>query len=57
MTTQTHPIDAPASLSRIAAFILIVGLGALAVTAHVHPRSGGPSSDATASESVAEFGD
>ena len=57
MSTHNHPIDAPASPSRIAAFILIVGLGVLAVTAHLHPRSGGLSTDATASESVAEFGD
>jgi hypothetical protein len=57
MPTQTHPIDAPAILSRIAAFILIVGL-VLAVAAHVHPRSGSmPSPDATATEAVAEWGD
>jgi len=53
MPTQTHPIDAPASPSLIAAFILILGLGVAALV--IHPPSGsmqGPSTDA-----VAEFGD
>jgi len=60
MPTQTHLIDAPPSFSRVAAFVLIVGLGVLALAAHVHPRSGsvlGPSTDAIATEAVAEFGD
>ena len=60
MTTETHPIDARPSLSLIAASILIVVAGALALGAHVHPRGGsmqGSSTGATATEVVAEFGD
>jgi hypothetical protein len=55
MPTQPHPLDAPASRSRIAAFILIVGLGVLAVVAQAHPRNGSDLGPWT--ESVAEFGD
>jgi hypothetical protein len=60
MPTQTHPIDARPSLSLIAAFTLIIFLGVLALAAQVHPRSGmmqGPSTDATATDAVAEWGD
>ena len=56
MPTKAQLIDAPASRSLIAAFILIVGLGVLALVADPHPGSGslqGPS----ATEAVAEFGD
>ena len=59
MPTQTHLIDAPASRPLIAASILIVALGLLALGPQVHPRSGsmqGPSTD-TATEAVAEWGD
>jgi hypothetical protein len=59
MPTENHLIEAPASRPLIAAFILIVGLGVLALAAYVHPRSGsmqGPSTGA-ATEAVAEFGD
>ena len=52
MPAETHPIDARPSLSLIAASILIVSLGVLALTAHLHPRSG-----LAEAEAVAEFGD
>jgi len=60
MPTETHPIDARPSLSLIAASIVIVSLGVLALAAHAQPRSGSMqvwSTDATATEAVAEFGD
>jgi hypothetical protein len=55
MPTETHPIDARPSLSLIAAFMLIVGFGVLALATQVQR----PSTDATATatEAVAEFGD
>jgi len=60
MPTETHPIDARPGLSLIAGSILIVALGVLALSAHVHPRSEsmqGPSTDAIGTEDVAQFGD
>ena len=53
MPTETHPIDARPSLSLIAASILIVVVGVFALATHVQ----GPSTDAVATEAVAEFGD
>jgi hypothetical protein len=35
---NTHPIDAPASRSLIAAFLLIVAFGVLALVVRVEPR-------------------
>jgi hypothetical protein len=58
MPNDTQPIDATASLSRIAAFVLIVIVGLLAMVVGVHPRTGavqGSSIDAT--DTVAEWGD
>jgi hypothetical protein len=55
MTTQTHKIDASATRSRIAAFVLIVGLGVLALTAQSQSRSGSMQTPST--DAVAEFGD
>ena len=58
MTTQTHPIDAPASLSRIPAVVLILIVGLLAMAVGVHSRTGsaqGASTDAT--DTVATWGD
>ena len=59
MTTQTHKIDVPPSRSLIAAFILIVGLGVLALVARVNPPAGWAQFPAGggATEVVAEFGD
>jgi len=53
MPTQTHPIDARPSLWLIAAFMLIVGLGVLRLATQVQE----PSTDAIATEAVAQFGD
>jgi hypothetical protein len=50
MPTQTHPIDVPATRALIAAFILIVGFGVLALTGTVPMQV--PSTD-----DVAQFGD
>ena len=52
----THPFDAPASRSLIAAFLLIVALGLLALVVHVEPRNGS-STDAVTAEAIAQFGD
>ncbi|HEY1907998.1 MAG TPA: hypothetical protein VGG91_18255 [Myxococcaceae bacterium] len=55
MTTQTHRILVPATRSLIAAFVLIVSLGVLALAAQFHFVGGSmqvPSPDA-----VAEWGD
>ena len=59
MPTETHPIDAQASLSLVAAFILIVGLGVLALVIPVHPWSSSMQGHSTGAgtEAVAEFGD
>jgi hypothetical protein len=60
MPTQPHPIDRPASLSLVAAFMLIVGFGVLALVVPLQPRSGsmqGVSTEATATDTVAEWGD
>ena len=53
MPTQTYPIHSRANLSLFAAFLLIIGFGVVAVATHVQE----PSSAATATEAVAEFGD
>ena len=55
MSTQAHPTDAPATLSRIAAFILVVGLSVLAVAAQLHLPSGAMQVPLT--DDVAQFGD
>lgn len=52
-TTYTHPIDARANLSLFAAILLILGIGVVAVAAHVQP----PPTDGITTETVAEFGD
>ena len=60
MPTETHPIDARPSISLLAAAILIVGFGVLALAGQFHPRSEstqGSSTDEIATEAVAEFGD
>jgi hypothetical protein len=59
MPTDTHPIDAPASLSLIPAVVLIVIVGVLAMAVAVHPRTGSAqgSTDATATDTLAEWGD
>ncbi len=60
MPTDTHPIDAPASLSQVAGVVLIVIAGLLAMAVEVHPRTGSAqesSTDATATNTVAEWGD
>ena len=58
MHTQTHPIDAPVSRSLIAAVVLIVGFGVLAMAVDVHPRTGSMQGFSTeASNTVAECGD
>jgi hypothetical protein len=60
MTTHTHPIDARANVSLIAAFILIVGFGVLALATDVRPRSESmqvPSTEGTSTEAVVEWGD
>lgn len=59
MPTETHPIDARANLSLIAAFLLIIGFGVVALVVPIHSLNGsmqGPSTGA-ATEAVAEFGD
>jgi len=55
MSTQRHPLDAPASRSRIAAFILIVGLGVLAVVAQA--RTPSVAMQGLSTDTVVEFGD
>jgi hypothetical protein len=55
MTTQTHPIDVPATRALISAFVLIVGFGVLVLTAQFQSRSG--SMQAPSTEAVAEWGD
>lgn len=50
----THPIDAPASRSLIAAFFLIVAFGVLALLVRVEPRNGAAYDDVPA-EAVAVF--
>jgi hypothetical protein len=55
MTTQTHPIDVPATRALISAFVLIFGLGVLALTAQFHSPSG--SMQVPTTEAVAEWGD
>ena len=59
MTTQTHNIDVPPSRSLIAAVVLIVSLGVLALVARVNPPAGWaqlpPAGGST--EVIAEFGD
>jgi len=60
MPTETHPINVRPKLSPIAASILIVVIGVLALSARVYPWSGsmqGPSADPSATEAVVEFGD
>jgi len=60
MPTETHPEDARPNLSPLAASILIVVVGVLALSARVYPWSGsmqGSPADATATQAVAEFGD
>jgi hypothetical protein len=60
MLTDTHPINAPASPSLMARVVLIVALGLLATAVAVHPRAGsaqGSSTDATDTETVADWGD
>ena len=58
MPTDTHPIEAPASLSLFAACILIIGLLATAVDVHLRTASvRDTSTAATAADSVAEWGD
>jgi len=53
MPTETHPIDARPSLSLIAAFLLIVGAGVVALAIQGQP----PSTATIPVEAVAEFGD
>ena len=60
MPTDTHPIDAPARLSLMPTGVFIVIVGLLTTLVAVHPRTGstqGSSTDATATEAVAEWGD
>lgn len=60
MPSQPHPIDAPPSRSLVAAFLLIVCLGVLALAAQVHQGSGsmrGSWTDPIGTDPVAEFGD
>jgi len=60
MTTQTHPIDVPASRALTAALILIVGFCVLVLAGHLVARAGwtqGPSTGAAATQDVAEWGD
>jgi len=52
----THPIDAPASPSLIAAFLLILALGVTALVIQVEPRNAS-STGAVPAGAVAEFGD
>jgi hypothetical protein len=59
MNTQPHTIDARASRGLVAAVVLIVGFGVLALVARIDPPAGWgqlPSSGG-ATEIVAEFGD
>jgi hypothetical protein len=51
----TPPFDAPASRSLIAAFLLIVALGVLALVVQVEPRNG-PSNGGVPAGAVATFG-
>lgn len=58
MPTDTHPLDAPASPSRIPTVVLILIVGLLAMAVAAHPRTGsaqGSSTDET--ETVATWGD
>jgi len=59
MPTQTHNIEVPPSRSLIAAFVLIVALGVIALVARVNPPAGWTQfpSGGGATEVVAEFGD
>ena len=61
MNTQPHPIDAQASRGLIAAVVLIVGFGVLALVARIDPPAAGwgqlPSSGGATEVVVAEFGD
>ena len=60
MPTHNSRIDARANVSLIAAFILIVGFGVLALATDVRPRSEsmqGSSAEGTATEAVVEWGD
>ncbi len=58
MPTDTHPTGALASLSPIAACILIIGLLATAVDVHLRTESvREPSTAATVADTVAEWGD
>ena len=58
MNTQPHSIDTQATRGLIAAFMLIVGFGVLALGTHLQPRAGWgqlpPSGGAT---ELVEFGD
>jgi hypothetical protein len=54
MPTDTHPIEAPASLSLFAACILIIGLLATAVDVHLRTASlREPSTAGTVADTVA----
>ena len=55
MTPQTHSIDLPATRALVAAFVLIVSAGVVALAAQLQIPSG--SWPAPSTESVAEFGD
>ena len=58
MPTETHPIDARPSLSLIAAFMLIVGFGVLALGSHLQPRAGwGQLPASGGATELVEFGD
>ena len=59
MNTHPHSIDAQASRGLIAAVVLIVGFGVLALVARIDPPAGWGQlpSPGGATEVVAEFGD
>ncbi len=56
MTTQHHPIAVAARLSRLAAFLLVIGLIATAIG--VELRTGtGPGASPAATDSLVDWGD
>jgi hypothetical protein len=60
MNTHPHPIDAQATRGLIAAVILIVGFGLLALVIRIDPPAGwvdGPSTGAASAATVAAWGD